>query len=146
MSERIFNGPLAKLLRECFAPHPTPDPWPEELDQAVRSREAVPICTNCLHPQPAHRWFCPYCHFPTGEYVHLMPYLYVFTWGELLRRGVFGPPEKGAFRKWGLVIYSSYNYSIFAPLYWYWMYRKSAGKPISNLHKPDLGSDDSVSA
>src|SRR5208283_3603789 len=34
----------------------TPDPWPQEVDEAVRNREAVPICLSCLYPQRERSW------------------------------------------------------------------------------------------
>lgn len=90
----------------------------------------TPLCLNCAAPQGGHRWFCPKCGFPGGEYVVLMPYLQIFTVGEVLRRGVTGPPEKGFAIKAGLVVYSLTQYAVFAPLYWFWMARKARGKPI----------------
>lgn len=58
----------------------------------------------------------------------LMPYLQIFTVGEVLRRGVTGPPEKGFAIKAGLVVYSLTQYAVFAPLYWFWMARKARGE------------------
>lgn len=137
MTEHRFNGPFARLLRNYFTNTRSPDPWSGDIDRETRKRSAIPICTNCLSPQFGHHWFCPNCRFPSGNFVHVMPYLYLFTLGEVLRRGVTGPPEKGAFRKLGLVILSFQSYAVFAPIYWFWMVRKSIGKPICESDKPE---------
>ena len=132
---------LVRWVMEYAAKAP-PDPWPQEVDVAVKAREAVPVCVNCLHPQEGHRWFCPNCAYPSGDYVTLMPYLQVFAVGEVLRRGVIGPPEKGFGRKMFLVIYSASEYAVFAPVYWFWMWRKARGKPICRAQKTELNFEE----
>ncbi len=129
MSEPLFNGPLARFVRNLFHRGP-PDPWSREEDAAVRAREAVALCVNCLAPQPPHRRFCPECAYPTGEFVATMPYLTNYVVGEALRQGVIGPPERRVGVLAFLVLYSTTQYSIFAPLYWYWLYRRARGRPI----------------
>jgi hypothetical protein len=115
------------------------DPWPTEIDVAVRDREAVPLCINCLFPQEAHRWFCPHCGFPTGDYVAVMPYLQVFVVGEVLRKGVMGPPERRIGVQLFLVLYSLAEYTFFAPIYWFWMLRRALGKPICLEYREPVG-------
>lgn len=51
-----FDGPLGRF-RRSLQPEIPPDPWPEEVDAAVRSPEAVPLCIDCLYPQEHHHWF-----------------------------------------------------------------------------------------
>jgi hypothetical protein len=121
-----------------IARHAPADPWPEEIDHAVRAREAVPLCVNCLCSQDDHPWFCPHCGYPAGEYVTMMPYLQIFAVGEVFRRGVIGPPEKGFALKAFFVLYSISELSVFAPIYWFWMVRKARGKPICQARKVDL--------
>ena len=130
MDEPYYNGPLAQLLRRTLSEGRHPDPWSAETDAAVRGPSAVPLCINCLFPQGPHRWFCPHCGFPTGDCVAVMPYLQVFVMGEALRRGVAGSPERRAGVQFFLVVYSSAEYAVFAPLYWFWMWRRARGKPI----------------
>lgn len=129
----IFIRWFLGLLR-----HVPADPWSPEIDQAVRKRDAVPVCVECLCPQEGHRWFCPHCGFPSGEYVTTMPYLYIFTYGELLRRGVTGPPDKSSGRFLGFAVFSAAQYSLFFPVYWFWLIRKACGKPIGQPSRPDL--------
>jgi hypothetical protein len=116
----------------------TPDPWPQEVDEAVRNREAVPICLSCLYPQGERSWLCPHCGFPAGDFVTLMPYLQNFAIGELFRRGVMGPPERSMGRNSLLTLLSLGEYGFFAPIYWYWMIRKAMGKPICQVRREDI--------
>ena len=125
------------LIRRFRASAP-PDPWSSEIDQAVKARDAIPVCSNCLYPQAGHRWFCPHCAFPTGDYVTSMPYLQIFAIGEVLRRGVIGLPERGFARKAFFVIFSASEYLAFAPIYWFWMVRKAHGKPICQARRDEL--------
>jgi hypothetical protein len=136
-----FDGPLARLVRRwCrqWFPAAPPDPWPEQVDEDARSPDAVPLCIDCLRPQTGLGWFCPHCGHATGEFVTLMPYLQIFAAGEVFRKGVIGPPEK---RKGVLVflfLYSFGEYSVFAPLYWFWMIRRAMGQPICEERRKDL--------
>lgn len=139
MSAPRFNGPLAAAAARTWngiLRHGRPDPWPAEVDAAVRDPAAVPLCVNCLQPQAGHHWFCPHCGGPTGEYVATMPYLYIFQQGEFFRRGVMGPPE----RRVGVLVfqalYAAANYSFFAPVYWFWMVRRAQGRPICVERRP----------
>ena len=132
-----YDGPLARWLRRLWSDVP-PDPWPKEINAAVRSPEAVPLCVYCLCPQAHHSWFCPHCGKPTGDLVALMPYPQVFVIGELFRNGVMGPPERRRGVQIFLVVYSAAQYGIFAPLYWFWMLRKAQGEPICHEGRKDF--------
>ncbi len=141
MDEPLYNGPLARLVRSLFTAR-RPDPWPAELDAAVQSPLAVPLCLNCLCPQERHSWFCPICGYPTGDFVALMPYLNNFVVGEVLRRGVMGSPEKRKNVMFFLIVFSVANYVVFAPIYWYWMARRAYGKPICHEREWDYEIED----
>ena len=137
-----FDGPLAHLVLG-FCPEVPPDPWPEDVDAAVRSLDAVPLCIDCLCPQEGHRWFCPHCGKATGEFVAWMPYLQLFLVGEIFRKGVLGPPDKRKGPLIFLVLYSLSEYAVFAPLYWFWLFRRARGRPICcEVRKPLQIEDD----
>lgn len=140
MSDRVFNGLLARVLASWLTVRP--DPWPTTMDADVRSSAAVPLCTNCLAEQPPHRWFCPHCAYPSGDHVAVMPYLQVFVVGEAMRKGVMGPPEKRLGVQVFLILVSITQYSVFAPVYWYWMVRRSLGRPIGEDNHPELELDE----
>jgi hypothetical protein len=136
-----FDGPLARAARRVWAGvlrHGKPAPWSPELEAAVRDPAAVPLCVNCLFPQEQHARFCPHCGFPGGHYVATMPFLTVFLDGELFRRGVMGPPEKRPVVLVFQALYAAMNYSVFVPIYWFWMVRRALGHPICAERRPEL--------
>jgi hypothetical protein len=62
-----------------------PDPWDAEVEKEI---EAAPeICPHCSTPQPPTAWFCEHCGRAVGPYNNLMPYIQVFSEGEVLRNG-----------------------------------------------------------
>ena len=62
-----------------------PDPWDEKTDQQLE--EAQESCPHCSTPQPENAWFCEHCGRAVGPYNNLMPYLQIFSEGEVLRNG-----------------------------------------------------------
>ncbi len=140
MDSSRYSGPLAGFIRRQLRPEP--DPWSADVAARVNDKAATPLCLNCLFPQGPHAWFCLNCGFPTGEYVVLMPYLQNFVLGEALRRGVMGAPERRCGVQAFFVLYSICEYTVFAPLYWYWMLRRSRGRPIATEQRPELVLDD----
>ena len=65
-----------------------PDPWDAEVEQKLSEPEAVEVCPHCLTPQPPTAWFCKRCGKAVGPYNNLMPFLNVFSEGEVLRNGI----------------------------------------------------------
>jgi len=138
-----YDGPLARLVRATFQ-NARPDPWARDIDIAVRARDVPALCLNCTFPQEGHQWFCPNCGFPAGEFVTTMPYLYVFVLGEVMRRGVIGPPERSFPRTVSYVLFSAFEYTVFAPVYWYWMARKARGNPICRANRREFDREESA--
>jgi len=68
----------------------TPDPWDAEVDRQLHDPDIQQICHRCLTPQEPDAWFCRYCGAAVGPYNNLMPFLNVFSEGEVLRNGVGG--------------------------------------------------------
>ncbi len=62
-----------------------PDPWDGEVENQLQA--AAEICPHCSTPQPPTAWFCEHCGRAVGPYNNLMPYLQVFSEGEVLRNG-----------------------------------------------------------
>lgn len=131
----LYNGPLARVF---WADYAMVDPWPAEVEAEVRRADAVPLCPNCLAPQGPHPHFCPHCAFPTGDRVAAMHYLSVFVVGELVRQGVSGPPERRRGVLTFLIVLGVVQYSVFAPVYWYWLWRRARGRPICNGQRQPL--------
>ncbi|MGD0813908.1 MAG: hypothetical protein ABSA83_09910 [Verrucomicrobiota bacterium] len=65
----------------------SPDPWDKEIEQALHEPEAVEVCHRCFDPVAAGSWFCEHCGCAVGPYNNLMPYIDVFSEGEVLRNG-----------------------------------------------------------
>jgi len=66
------------------------EPWDRDVDDALESPDAVPLCEHCLTPQEHAGWFCPSCGATVGPYCNYLPYVYPFSVGESLRAGVTG--------------------------------------------------------
>lgn len=115
------------------------DPWPAEIDAAVRAPGAQPLCINCLYPHEGpHQWFCPHCKYATGDRVPLMSYLYIYPMAEMMRRGVMGSPERRVGTQVFLAAAALVQYSFFAPVYWFWMFRRARGRPICHERRVDI--------
>jgi len=143
MSAPRYHGPLARRFRALRTPRP--DPWPAEISAAVNAKSAVPLCPNCLLPQEPHPWFCRQCGFPTGDFVALNPYLNIFVVGEVLRRGVLGAPERRLGTQLFLIVFSASQHAVFAPAYWFWMWRRSCGRPIGEERRDVFAIDEKTS-
>jgi len=141
MSEPFFNGPLAQLVRSMSS-EARPDPWPADVE--VKLKTAVPLCVNCLSPRSDYRRFCQNCGHPTGDFAALDPYQQLFLVGDVLRKGVIGPPDKRVGVQLFLIMSAIAQYSLFAPVYWFWMVRRALGKPICSNYRKEFTSDESA--
>jgi hypothetical protein len=78
---------------------------------------------RCLIPQEDNAWFCPECGSAVGPYNNYMPFVVVFSKGEVLRAGVNDKFRPSFFIVCGFVVYALTQYAVFAPIYWYFMYQ-----------------------
>jgi hypothetical protein len=101
----------------------TPNPWSEEIEKQLHEPDAVEICHRCLTPQPPTAWFCENCGNAVGRYNNWMPYIYVFSQGEVLRNGVMHKFRVRPLIVVGYLLYSLACYLVFAPIYWYRLFR-----------------------
>jgi hypothetical protein len=67
-----------------------PDPWDNAVEQQLQSPDTPEACPHCSTPQSPGAWFCPHCGSAVGPYNNLMPYVHVFSEGEVFRNGVNG--------------------------------------------------------
>jgi len=79
---------LCRVLLWLMQAERTPDPWGPEVEAALESRDAVPLCPHCLAPQEHLGWFWPECGSTIGQYCNYLPAVWIFSVGEAFRRGV----------------------------------------------------------
>jgi hypothetical protein len=125
---------LGATIREWWNSQP-PNPWPDEIQEAVHQEGAIRICHRCLTPQEHLGWFCPECGTATGPYNNYMPLVYIWSKGEVLRAGVNSEIK---FHRWVIPTYflvGVTEYFIFAPIYWFrlWLGHKKRREYSKNI-------------
>lgn len=113
-----------------------PDPWDAEVAQKLADPETPETCPHCSTPQPPTAWFCEHCGRAVGPYNNMMPFLNVFSEGEVLRNGTTNRLRKGLLIPAGYFLISInlmlagilllprsalFSLLIFAALFSYWM-------------------------
>ena len=111
----------------------TLDPWEKETEEAVNP-EGVSLCLHCLSPQEHNGWFCPECGATVGPYSNYLPYVYIFSQGEVLRAGVTDRIRRSSFITIGFILISVATFSFFAPIYWFFLFK--------NLLRSDVPPED----
>lgn len=99
------------------------DPWGKDAEEALDREEAVPLCHHCFTPQEHNGWFCPECGATTGPYSNYLPYVYIFSQGEVLRAGTTERLRPTAMIVVGYVLLSLSLYAIAAPVYWFFLFK-----------------------
>ena len=120
---------ILERLRSWWELPETPDPWSTEEEQAVRGPDAIPVCHRCITPCNIPEWFCPCCGAAIGPYNNLMPFVRIFSRGEVLRSGVGPEAHFTPFRALAYLSIGLIEYQIFAPIYYirlYQNYRRTA--------------------
>ena len=105
----------------------TADPWEKETQDALNQPEAVPLCHHCFTPQEHNGWFCPECGSTVGPYCNYLPFVYVFSQGEVLRAGVTERLRHSPLIVIGFILFSLIIFAPIAPLYWIFLFK--------NLHE-----------
>lgn len=98
-----------------------PDPWGSEIEASLHEPNAVPVCHRCFTPCPPRGWFCENCGGAVGPYNNYMPYVRVFSEGEVFRNGVTGRLRTSPLIIAGYFPYSLTAYLMFAPVYWFFL-------------------------
>lgn len=118
---------LARLViyfTDNIRAHPAkPNPWDAEIEEAIQSPEASPLCHRCFTPFNDQDWFCPHCGASVGPYNNFMPFVYVFSEGEVLRSGTDGHVRFTRPIIVGYTLMACGTYSVLAPLYWYFLWK-----------------------
>lgn len=114
---------IYRLIRWVRRLPVSPDPWDEQTTQTLEAEVTAEVCHKCSQPHPPEQSFCDHCGAAIGSYNNCMPYVYLFSEGEVLRTGVVGKFRVNALTVGGYLIYSLISYLIFAPIYWYLLFR-----------------------
>ena len=117
---------IRQLIRWVEAAPLKPDPWGPEVEEEINRPDAMPICHKCFMPHCNETWFCEKCGSAVGTYNNWMPYVYVFSQGEVLRNGVNEHLRMNAFTIVGYLFVSLYSYVVFAPVYWFFLFKNLA--------------------
>lgn len=110
----------------------SPDPWGAEVEKVIQDPQTRPLCHHCLLPQEKEGWFCPECGAATGQYNNYMPWVMVFSQGEVFRAGVNEKFRRSPLIACGYVLCSLACYAVFAPVYWYFLFKNLRRAPIPN--------------
>jgi hypothetical protein len=102
----------------------TPDPWSLEIEHSLQESDAIPVCHRCFTPYPSRGWFCENCGGAIGPFNNYMPYVEVFSEGEVFRNGVTGKLRARPLIVVGYVLFSLHAYLVFAPVYWFFLVRQ----------------------
>jgi|SRR4051812_41098202 hypothetical protein len=116
-------GALYGFGRWVMIGKPSPEPWGPEVDAAVHQPEAVPICHRCFAPQDPESWFCPECGAAEGRYNNYLPFINIFSEGEVFRAGVSDNIRPSFLTIGGYLLLSASAYFVFAPVYWYFLFK-----------------------
>ena len=118
----------------------TPDPWDAELNKELSAPEIEQACHHCSTPQKNDAWFCPHCGSAVGPYNNMMPYVWIFSQGEVFRNGAQGSVRRNPVTIIGYLIYSSFNYAFLAPIYWIGLFRNMARLENESSDQPPSGN------
>ena len=112
----------------------TADPWGPEIEAAINRPDAAPICQKCFTPHAETAWFCEKCGCAVGTCNNWMPYVRVFSEGEVLRNGLNEKLRVNALTIVGYLVMSLYcYYVVFAPVYWFFLFRN-----LTRIKKEEL--------
>jgi hypothetical protein len=95
-----------------------PDPWDAEVERKIHEPETAEICPHCSTPQPPCAWFCQHCGRAVGPYNNLMPFVHVFSEGEVFRNGTSGQFRNRPLILIGYFLISLGSFAFFAPIFW----------------------------
>jgi hypothetical protein len=122
MAIAVLGVGFYRLILWCRGLPTSPDPWDADIEKSLHEPDATPVCHKCFSPQPAGQWFCAHCGSAVGDYNNWMPYIYVFSEGEVLRNGVTEKVRVNALVIVGYLLLSL-NYFVLAPVYWYFFFK-----------------------
>lgn len=114
----------------------TPDPWDAETEQQLS--EAKEVCPHCLTEQPPTAWFCKGCGRAIGPYNNWMPYVQIFSEGEVFRNSTNRQFQNRPWIIFGYCLIFGAMFPLLAPFYLLWVLtnRKSSTGRIRSPDSP----------
>lgn len=114
---------LWRLGQWFFGGQASPNPWDDQVEQSIQEPDATPICRRCLEPYEESARYCSHCGLPVDSLVPLSPFHQVFAIGDVLLTGTQRKFPVNYVTVTGYVLFSTVQYLVFAPLYWFWLLR-----------------------
>lgn len=115
-----------------------PDPWETDVAQILDDPETPETCLYCSTPQPPTAWFCEHCGRSVGPYNNLMPFLQIFSEGEVFRNGTDRNFQKRPLIMTGYFLLGLSLIPIFlVPIYWCSLLMNSRKPTEGNNSAPD---------
>jgi hypothetical protein len=117
-----------------------PDPWDAVVEQQLSEPEAQEVCPHCFTEQPPTAWFCAHCGSAVGPYNNMMPYVQVFSEGEVFRNGTSGRFRNRPLILTGYFLITLGTFPFLAPIYWFSLLLNSNRPPGEAEHaeEPDV--------
>ncbi len=138
---KSLGAVVADAVRQWWRSLDTPNPWSYELDAAVRALDAIPVCHRCTTPCELPVWFCPACGAAIGPYNNILPFIQIFSIGEVLRSGVGPEAHFTPFRTVAYVALGLTQYGFFAPLYFIRLFLNHRRLSKEQHEKPNITSE-----
>jgi hypothetical protein len=116
-----------------------PDPWDAEVEKQLSEPDAVEVCPHCLTEQSPTAWFCQKCGRAVGPYNNLMPYVQIFSEGEVFRNGVAGRFRNRPLVLAGFVLIALSANLLFAPILLFFLLAnwKRSGREPETVEEPE---------
>jgi hypothetical protein len=119
---------LVQLLKRLTTGPIAPDPWDAETSAKLEDINMQVLCHRCLVPNEPLADFCENCGAPVGKYTNYLPFPQLFSIGHALRVGAQGEYKRSPMTVLGYFLLALGEYTVFAPVYWYWLFRKMPRK------------------
>ena len=122
---------LILLLKRLTTGPVSPDPWDAETAAKLEDVNTQVLCHRCLVPNEPLANFCENCGAPVGKYTNYLPFPQLFSIGHALRVGADGEYKRSPMTVLGYFLLALAEYTVFAPVYWYWLLRRMPRKEPS---------------
>jgi hypothetical protein len=116
----------------------TPNPWDEKTEESLNQPDATPLCRRCLESHDPDARYCSNCGLPVDSMVPLSPFHQAFALGDVLLTGTQRRFPVNWLTITGYVLLSMLQYLIFAPFYWFFLFRNVRRLRVEAMRKPDL--------